>query len=132
MTIAIDSSVLIAYVNKDDGNHHSALQLFKEIEKSEYGQPVILDYVFDEVVTYFSSKHGKKLALSTGQWMFSSDFELHYISHSVFQEAWNIFQKSSDLSFTDCVIAVFARESNSSIATFDGHFSQFKDLRIIS
>ena len=131
MSVVVDSSVLIAYRNESDERHAKALELFKQIEKGEYGSPLLIDYVFDETLTYIFSKRGKARSLAVGNWLLSSDFDLDYATSVIFQEAWFIFQKSSELSFTDCVIVAFAREKNASIATFDGHFSQFKDLRIV-
>ena len=132
MSLVIDSGIFIAYESQADENHLVAKELFKRIEKDEFGSIFLLDYVFDEVLTQIASRRGKNRAVAAGKWLMASEMDMHFISSAVFEAAWQIFKKSSELSFTDCVIAAFAREKNAAIATFDGHFAQFKDLRIIS
>ncbi len=132
MTIIIDSNVLIAYDNPREENHRKAVEIMVNIKNREFGEAIVLDYVFDETLTFIAGRQGKVTALNLGQNVLSSSAVLAFANSVLFYEAWKIFQKSSELSFTDCVIVAFAREKNAAIATFDGHFSQFKDLRIVS
>ncbi len=56
MAVLIDSSVIIAFFNKRDRNHERALELIKDALMNNYGSIFILDYVFDEIVTYLLKK----------------------------------------------------------------------------
>ncbi len=130
--ILVDSNVFIASENKDDTNHLRAKSVLELIQSDKFGSLILPDYVFDEILTHIAARRGKSRALEIGNWLLSSGLTLIYISEPIFKEAWGIFQKSSELSFTDCVIVAFAREKNAAIATFDGRFSPFKEVRIVS
>ena len=132
MSVLIDTSVIIAYYNIQEARHAEAVELVNRASKGEFGSIIISDYVFDETVTFFYSRFDKKRALEVGNWLLSHDVLIISTMESTFNEAWSIFQKSTKLSFTDCVLIVLAREKHALIATFDGHFNQFKDLRIVT
>ncbi len=131
MSLVIDSSVFIAYEGEADENHDAAKELFEKIDRGEFGSIILVDYVFDEVLTQILSRRGKNRALVAGKWILSCGANLDFVSESNFREAWRIFEKSTNLSFTDCIVIAVAREKNAAIATFDSHFSQFKDLKIV-
>ena len=48
--VLLDSSFLIAYYNQTDIHHKKSFEIMKEIGSGEYGQPIIPDSVFNEVV----------------------------------------------------------------------------------
>ena len=61
--ILIDSNVLIAYFNEADKNHILARQVLKRIENSSYGDAIISDYIFNELITVtLLKKKSKKKA----------------------------------------------------------------------
>jgi predicted nucleic acid-binding protein len=51
MSIFADTGAFLAYRNKKDKYHETALKLFKDALKGEYGQIYTSDYIYDESLT---------------------------------------------------------------------------------
>jgi predicted nucleic acid-binding protein len=67
MTIILDTSYLIAYVNGKDVNHKRARQLQEDITKKKYGAVLVPDAVFSEFVTLLRRKaRDKRTAVAEG------------------------------------------------------------------
>lgn len=132
MTIFIDSSVLCAYANGIDVHHSKAAEIIKRILMKEYGSAIITDYIFDETMTVIMRRTNKKMACDFGRVILNSDILMVRIDYIIFQEAWNLFQKNNNFSFTDCTISAFMNIFKiNTIATFDQEFKKFKELKII-
>lgn len=132
MSIFLDSSYLIAFVDKRDRAHLEAIGLAEQISEGVFGRIVISDYVFDESVTFIASRQGFKKAIEWGKKTLDSELELIYTSKEVFQKAWELFQKRKNLSFTDCtIVELMKAEGIKHLASFDEGFKQFKEIKLI-
>lgn len=133
--IFLDSSAIIAYKNKDDVNHKKAVVIFSRIADGEYGQVVISEFVFSEVVTVLLLRKGPKTALEVGEILRNAE-ELVMIRASIlFDRAWDIFksQKGSKFSFVDASsIACLQDRSIKQIATFDRDFGGIESVNVVN
>ena len=126
-TLFVDSGYLIALEASDDQNHQSALFFWQNLCRS---LPPLLttSYVFNEVVTFFNSRHKHEKAVEIGNTLIeSSSMELIHVKDDLFYKAWEYFQKYRDKSFsmTDCVSFVIMKQHKIRKAlTFDRHFRQ--------
>lgn len=132
--ILLDSSFIVAYLNRADLNHIKALQIVKDIDGGRYGSPAITDYIFDEVVTVmlFKVRNLKRVA-EVGEKLLAANTVLR-IDEELFDLAWKVFikQEKPIFSFTDCSsIAVCKANGISNIATFDEDFQMLKEFNII-
>jgi len=133
MTIVIDANVFYAYKNSRDGHHNKALNIMTEIFEGRYGEPIILDYVFDEIVSVTMRKLGKTNAVDIGNEILNLDININEIDDISFYEAWQLFKKNNKFNFTDCTIVAFMKIFGiNQIATFDKEFNKVKDFEIIS
>ena len=132
--IILDSSFLISFENELDINHQKALKLMEKISNNTFGQAVITDYIFGEIVTITSIKsknHTKALFL--GDKLIES-MQIFSTTKEVFNLAWDIFKKQSNtqLSFTDCsILSLMRNEEVSNIATFDKDFEKIEGISVI-
>lgn len=130
MSIFIDTNVFVAYLNKRDVNHRRAANLIKKLEKGEFGQVYISDYVFSEIVTVVMLKVGLRKAIEIGEFLLD-EVEILRVNDEVFVDAWEIF-KQVKMSFTDCTIAAMVRTYEIDfLATFDRGFERFEWLKIV-
>ena len=51
MSIFADTGVFLAYRNKKDRYHETALKLFRDALNGKYGQIFTSDYIYDEALT---------------------------------------------------------------------------------
>ena len=95
---------------------------------------VVSDYVFDETVTViFIRLRDLRRAVRIGEYLRKS-VELVKVASSNFEDAWRIFkkQKETSFSFTDCTsISVMRRMNIRNIATFDSDFLKLKEVNVI-
>lgn len=133
MSAIIDTSVLVAYFNSRDERHEEASALVRRIASREFGAVMLSDYVFDETMTVLAARRVGKTAISElGEKLLASkEIGLVYANETVFRDAWHLFKKSEDLSFTDCIIAATARALNAKILSFDHGFKQLKGMETI-
>lgn len=136
--IIIDTNVFYSFYNSSDSDHQIARGLYSKILDGLFGQPILLDYVFDELSTLIQTRKDNKLASQIGSILIKDTedvLELIHVPYPVFQSAWALFQNQSGrkfLSFTDCAIIECARILNVKyIASFESHFKSFKDIEII-
>jgi len=129
LKIFLDTSALVAYYNIDDRNHAKAREVVAKIEKGEVPLTrfYISDYVFDETVTFIRCVlHQHELALSVGEALQSSPFTtIVWVDEGVFREAWDLFKRRGECSFTDCTsFALMKRMGIQRAFTFDAHFRE--------
>ena len=130
MAILIDTGVYFAKYNEDDKNHGLAQEIFTDIVSGKYGQPYLLDYVFDEFVTLAQTRTKRNdVATQLGNKLLDAKYhELIRVNHDIFRDAWHLFQNQTGrrgkyLSFTDCCLISAAKIlSMSYIATLEGNF----------
>lgn len=91
----------------------------------EWGQALLLEYVFLEVVTVLRSRRDLKVATSVGTALLQAR-EVEFVPCSdIFLEACSEFrqQATGDLSFVDAAILAVARRNRPGfVATFDDDF----------
>lgn len=137
--IIIDTNIFYAFYNVNDVDHDRAKGIYTRVLDGEYGKPVLLDYVFDELTTLIQVRNNNKLASQIGAVLMKDTedvLEFMQVSFPTFHSAWNIFQDQQErkcLSFTDSVIIATAQILNlKHIATFEGGFHSFKGIEIIN
>jgi|SRR3989344_5584148 len=132
--IFLDSSLIVADKIENDQHHKEAAKTMNDIATGKYGNPLISDYIFDEILTVIFSRSKKlPIAIETGQEIRNS-VEIRRITESDFEDAWQIFknQKNTKLSFTDCTtLALMLKEGIRNIATFDQDFSKIKEINVV-
>lgn len=133
--IILDTNIIYAFYNSNDTDHQRARIIYDEILDGKYGKPILLDYVFDELVTLVQSRsNSNKVATELGSVVMKDTEDLLQfimINQILFNQAWELFQNQSarkPFSFTDCVIVATALELNINyIATFEKEFLSFKN-----
>lgn len=133
MAILVDTGVFYANYNKNDGNHLVAKSIYENIVEGEYGTPILLDYIFDELVTLIQVRTKRNdIATEIGNLVLdqlNDLFTLFQVSGVVFQSAWELFRDQSGskyLSFTDCVLIRTAKNFEIKyIASFDNQMKSF-------
>ena len=120
ISILIDSSVLISAYNKRDMNHEKGQKILHEIESGKFGEWLISDYIFDEVVTVmFSKLHSKEATAALGRHLLKACTMLT-VPPAIFIEAFTVFSQKNKLSFTDSTLLAMADKYGiEHIATFD-------------
>lgn len=132
MVIFLDSSLFCAYKNKEDVHHGKSAKIMESIHNQEHGEPVTTDYIFDETVTVLLRKTNKSAAIDVGDLILNSEILMVCVDKIVFEAAWNLFQTTEGLSFTDCTnIAFMQLFGIEKIATFDKSFSKVDGIVVI-
>lgn len=133
MAILIDASVLCAYANTSDIHYQKAIKTIEEAIEEKYGAIVITDYIFDEIVSVVNRKTSREKAIKIGKYLFDSEILLARVDHFIFEKAWELFQNTKELSFTDCTSIAFMQIFGiKKIATFDKGFNKIKDIQVIN
>jgi predicted nucleic acid-binding protein len=133
MSIFIDTGVFIAYVNKKDEHHTSAVHLVEKILKNEYGAPFTSDMVFDETMTFILYKTGeigkaisvRDLILGNKEKDILRFMTLLFIDMEILDKSWDTFVKYADkkLSLTDCsTMELMKNRGIENLASFDAGF----------
>jgi predicted nucleic acid-binding protein len=132
--VVLDSSFLVAFHNQSDVHHAPAREAFERIVHGEWGDILLLEYVFLEVVTVLSARRDLATAVSVGEILLGAR-ELEFVPCSgQFLGAYDIFREQRDfrLSFVDAAIVAVARDRGAkTIATFDEDFRSIADLEVI-
>lgn len=122
----IDSSVLIAYLNKDDSLHQEAKQLIRQLKKDREVID-ILDTVYEEVLAVLRKRHSKLIAINAaGKIMASSAVRIICINKETLLKSSRMFIKHQGrYSYVDCSLAEWAEKHNiKTIIAIDRHFSE--------
>lgn len=99
MSIFIDTGVFVAYVNKKDKNHSSAVNLLEDIMRNKFRTSFTSDYIFDEAITValHRTKDVRK-AIDVGELIVGNEekgiirfVNIMPVSKVVFNEAWKLF-----------------------------------------
>lgn len=104
MRVFIDTSAWIAYFDKKDTNHESALKIWQQM-KQEKAILCTTDYILDEMLTLLKIRANSDVALiAANAIMQSQNTEVIWVKEKLFMGALRLFKKYSDqrFSFTDC------------------------------
>ena len=122
MAIVLDSSFIVAYHNQADVHHEAARAVMARFLEGAWGEGIVLEYVFLEVVTVLQMRLGHEAATSVAALLLEAR-ELSFVPCSdLFLSALRVFRDQGDqeLSFVDAAIVVEARRHDSGrVATFD-------------
>ena len=123
----LDTSYILALEIKNEDAHQQVLQNWTTLAISK---PFLVTttYIFDEVVTFLSSRNLHYKAVEIGNRLLESpDIELIEIEQTLFNQGWQYFQKYKDKSYslTDCLSFIVMQKREIVIAlTLDNHFLQ--------
>lgn len=125
--VFLDTGYLLALELSNDQYHALATQHWQNAIQS---LPVLVttSYVFNEVVTYYSSRglHDKAVAIGS-MLLHSASVRLIHVDESLLYEGWTYFQQHKDktYSLTDCIsFVIMARRGIASAYALDRHFVQ--------
>ena len=133
--IFIDSNILIAYFNEADRNHDLAVKILRDLDKGDYGDAMISDYIFSEVISVtLLKKKDKNTAVQTGKDILKSKIKIFKINKNIFQKAWQLFQDYNlKMSFTDFTnLAILELLKIKDIDTFDKDFRRIKNINVVN
>jgi uncharacterized protein len=126
-TIFLDAGYIIALEAEDDQHHESAIHHWQTLSK-KLPPIVTTTYIFDEVLTFFSSRKRHAKAVEIGKNLLESNLiELIQVDEELFQAGWEFFQQHKDKTFslTDCISFVVMKDRKiKSALSFDKHFKQ--------
>lgn len=132
--IVLDSSFLIAFHNRNDAHHDAAAKAMENLLVGRWGQALLLEYVFLEVVTVLLARRGHQGALRVGALLLEAS-EIDFVPCSdFFLDTLETFrtQSSGRLSFADAAIVAAARRLKAEhVATFDRGFEGLEGIRVI-
>jgi predicted nucleic acid-binding protein len=130
-TILVDSSFLLAMVDRDDKHHPEVIDFLKKLERATL---LVTSHIFDEAMTLIKSRLGSEIAVRTGQQLrLSTLFRLVYVTERDDEAAWEIFSQytDKDWSYTDCsCLAMMRRLGITEVLSFDHHFDQMGTVRL--
>jgi predicted nucleic acid-binding protein len=131
--IVLDSSFLIGFYNERDAHHSEASSLMERFLAGAWGEGLLLEYVFLEVVTVLLLRRDLTTAARVGTTLLDAA-ELEFVACSdLFLETARSFsaQTGSHLSFADVAIAnVALGRAGGQILTFDEEFRKIAGLRV--
>lgn len=132
--VVLDSSFLIAFHNRRDVHHRAATEVMEEVVAGRWGQGLLLEYVFLEVVTVLLMRRDHRLAAQVGTLLLNAS-EIDFVPCSdFFLDTLDVFrdQPAGQLSFTDAAIVAAARRHRAeAVATFDRDFAGLEGIRAI-
>ena len=132
--VVLDSSFLIAYHNRRDIHHAAAADVMDRLVAGTWGQALLLEYVFLEVLTVLLARRGLDVALRVGNVLLHAR-DVEFVPCSdIFLAALETFraQRTGALSFTDAAIVTVARmAAGGVVATFDDDFRRVDGITAI-
>lgn len=130
----LDSSFLVAFHNARDVHHRAAATAMEPLLEGAWGEILLPEHVFLEVVTVLAARRSLAAAVEVGDLLLSAR-ELEFVPCSdAFRESWSLFrdQREGKLSFADAaIVAVARRRGASHVATFDRDFEDLAGLALV-
>ena len=133
MAVFLDTSFIVAFLNKKDSRNEKATRLWDNIMQNKWGYSVTSDYIVDECFTLLLTRR-KKLDLLSNLHSFihgddksgiSKIIQFFKITQRIYENTWEMFKKYNDpeLSFTDLTILEVCKELNIQyLASYDSDF----------
>ncbi len=130
MSIFLDTGFYIAFYNSKDKYHSTALEIFQELKKNNYGKIYTSLDVLNELFTYFQRKNSQHVANKIVSYWFEKDQQFGTIlfsNETILSKAVEIFSQQMHerkaLSFTDCLIVATCKELDiSNLVSFESGF----------
>lgn len=127
MSIFADTGAFLAYRNKKDKYHETALKLFRDALKGKYGQIYTSDYIYDEALTLALTRtNNLAVAMDIAQVIRSPRIKMVFVDTELLEKSTKTFKQYPDrnLSFTDTVSIEIIKELNiEKYFGFDSHFA---------
>lgn len=120
--LLLDTSVLVAAHNEDEGHHAAAKRLLEAIAADRWDAVLLHEYVFLELVTVLAARRSFQVAVRAGEALLTSSKVELVASSEDFSAVWETFrgQPRGKLSFADAALVSLARTRKAThIATFD-------------
>jgi len=131
--VVLDSSFLIGFYNDNDAHHPTASSLMKNFLAGHWGEGLLLEYVYLEVMNVLLVRTDLSKAVHTSRMLLESE-ELEFIPCSdYFEDTVQSFstQSGTKLSFTDCAIATVAlKRAGGMVLTFDREFRKVAGIQL--
>ena len=132
--IVLDSSFLVAFHNTRDLHHRAAADVMKRLVAGEWGEALLPEYVFLEVVTVIAARRDPPAAITVGETLRPAR-EVEIVPCSAYLPATvDTFRRvaAMGLSFVDAAIVTIARSRGTHhVATFDGDFAKVDGMTLI-
>ena len=132
--IVLDTSFVVAYHNQRDAHHAAAVKAFHRLEKGEWGEILLPEYIFLEIMTVLAARRDLTIAVAVGEILLGArEIELVACS-SCFLDAYQVFREQgrARLSFADAATMAIARTRGAEyVATFDRDFRGIPDLKVV-
>ena len=126
MSIFADTGAFLAYRNKKDRYHETALKLFRDALKGKYGQIYTSDYIYDEALTLALIRTNNiAVAMDIAEVIQSPRIKIVFVDTELLEKSTKTFKQYSDrnLSFTDAVSIEIMKGLNiEKYFGFDSHF----------
>jgi predicted nucleic acid-binding protein len=126
MSLFADTGAFLAYRNKKDRYHETALKLFRDALKGKYGQIYTSDYIYDEALTLALIRTNNiAVAMDIAEVIQSPRIKMVFVDTELLEKSTKTFKQYSDrnLSFTDAVSIEIMKELNiEKYFGFDSHF----------
>lgn len=126
--VLLDSSFLVAFFNARDVHHQRAAAAMERLARGEWGEPLLLEYVFLEVVTVLAARRDQEAATQIGDRLLGHEAIRFLPCSELFVEAYEVFGREPGLSLTDAALVAAARALHATVLTFDGDFERFPEL----
>jgi predicted nucleic acid-binding protein len=132
--IVLDSSFLVAYHNRRDVHHGAAAATMERLLAGDWGEALLHEYVFLEVVTVLLARRGLDVAVRVAETLLQAR-EVEFVpSSDMFLNVLETFraQRQGQLSFADAAIITVARHRDAQfVATFDRDFQQVEGVSVV-
>ena len=109
--------------------------MFERIANGEYGQAVITEFIFSEVVTVLLLRVDLETAAAAGRVLEEAEEISILGASSLYEGGWRVFQeqKGTELSFVEASsIACMVERGIKFIATFDKDFKKVDGVNVVS
>lgn len=132
--IVLDSSFLVAFHNTRDAHHRAAAAAMEQLVAGTWGNTLLLEYVYLEVVTVLAARRTPATAVMVGETLLRArEVELVPCSQH-FLASVETFGRVAQLglSFVDAAIVTIARARGAHhVATFDADFAKVDGLAVV-
>ena len=133
MTIFLDTSTIVAFLNKKDSRNSVAEKVMERIWENEFGRAITTDYIADEAYTWLVSHTKEKSVLQSlfhfihgnNENGYPKFIDVQFVTSELYYQTWKLQEKYIDqnLSFTDLTTLIICSKHNVEyIASFDSDF----------